>query len=76
MKSKKWLDLSSSKIDDLDAVIVSLYLAEQHTKLEMVHLGTNLFTDEGLIDILSGLQWHIGLKELYLGNQSTYIFQQ
>jgi len=44
-----------------------MFLSEQYTYLELCHLGSNLFEDEGLINILSGLQWHTGLQELYLG---------
>jgi len=59
--------LNSSNIDDLDALTISMFLSEQYTYLELCHLGSNLFEDEGLINILSGLQWHTSLQELYLG---------
>jgi len=67
IKGKKRLDLGSSRIDDLDALTMSIYLNEQHVSLELLHLGANLITDEGLINILSGLQGDTNLKELYLG---------
>jgi hypothetical protein len=31
-------------------------------------LGANNFTDRGIIDIFSGLQWHVNLEEIYIGN--------
>jgi len=68
IKGKKRLDLSSSRIDDLDALTISMYLTERQFDLELLHLGTNYFSDEGLINVLSGLQYHTNLKELYLGN--------
>jgi len=61
--------LNSSNIDDLDALTISMFLSEQYTYLELCHLGSNLFEDEGLINILSGLQWHTSLQELYLGKK-------
>jgi hypothetical protein len=67
-KSKKRIDLGSSRIDDLDALNISLYLNEQKSPIELFHVGANLLTDEGLINLLSGLQWHTNLKELYIGN--------
>jgi len=49
-----------------------MYLSEREVDLELLHLGTNYFTDEGLINVLSGLQYHTNLKELYLGK--NYLF--
>ena len=70
MKAKKRLDLGSSRIDDLDTFTIALYLSEKHTNLELIHLGANLFGDEGLINILSGLQYHENsIREIYLGNK-------
>ncbi len=69
MKAKKKLDLGSSRIDDLDTFTIALYLSEKHTNLELIHLGANLFGDEGLINSLSGLQYHENsIREIYLGN--------
>lgn len=67
MEARKSLDFGSSDINDLDCVAISMFMTEKHTNLRIVHLGSNQIEDEGLIDILSGLQWHTQLRELYLG---------
>jgi|HigsolmetaAR202D_1030399.scaffolds.fasta_scaffold107740_1 hypothetical protein len=73
MKAKKRLDLGSSRIDDLDAITITYYLTEKHTDLELIHLGANLITDDGLINIMSGVQYHqSSLRELYLGKHRNW----
>ena len=62
------MDLSACKIDDLDAFTVSLYLNEKQNEVEVFQIGANLLTDDGLVTILSGIQWHSNLKELHIGN--------
>lgn len=69
MGSKKRLDLGFSNIDDLDAYTIAMCLNEKEPILELLHLGANKLSGEGLRVILTGLQWHIKLKELYLGNE-------
>ena len=73
-KSKKRLDLGSSRIDDLDAITITFFLNEKKSNLELIHLGANLFGDDGLINIVSGLQWHREtLKEIYLGKDRVLL---
>ncbi len=68
MGAKRRLDLAWNKIDDLDAYTIGMCLSKKDSTLEIVHLGTNSLTDEGLKIILMGLQTHVKLRELYLGN--------
>ncbi|CAD8074695.1 unnamed protein product [Paramecium primaurelia] len=64
----KFLDVSAKKLDDLDALTIALYLHECQTELAVFHIGANQITDRGFIDMLTGLQWHDKLKEIYIGN--------
>ncbi|CAD8176657.1 unnamed protein product [Paramecium octaurelia] len=64
----KFLDVSAKKLDDLDALTIALFLHECQTELTVFHIGANQITDRGLIDMLTGLQWHDKLKEIYIGN--------
>ncbi|CAD8160945.1 unnamed protein product [Paramecium octaurelia] len=64
----KFLDVSAKKLDDLDALTIALYLHECQTELAVFHIGANSITDRGFIDMLTGLQWHDKLKEIYIGN--------
>jgi hypothetical protein len=46
-----------------------MFLAEnRENDLNILHLGLNSFNDDCFFDILSTLQWHSNLSELYLGN--------
>ncbi|KAM3131593.1 hypothetical protein pb186bvf_016257 [Paramecium bursaria] len=67
-QSGKFLDISAKKLDDLDALTVALYLHECDQELQVFHIGCNQITDRGFIDMLTGLQWHNKLKEIYVGN--------
>jgi len=49
-------------------------LSEKEPTLEIVHLGTNSLSDEGLRVIVTGLQSHVKLRELYLGKLFPKIF--
>ncbi|CAD8164581.1 unnamed protein product [Paramecium pentaurelia] len=64
----KFLDVSAKKLDDLDALTIALYLHECQAELTVFHIGANSITDRGFIDMLTGLQWHDKLKEIYIGN--------
>ncbi|CAD8072947.1 unnamed protein product [Paramecium primaurelia] len=64
----KFLDVSAKKLDDLDALTIALYLHECQTELTLFHIAANSITDRGFIDMLTGLQWHDKLKEIYIGN--------
>lgn len=69
MTAKKRLDLGCSNIDDLDAYTIATCLSEKDPILELLHLGANKLSGEGLRVVLTGLQWHDKLKELYLGKK-------
>lgn len=62
------LDLGSSEIDDFDAVTIGIYLNECHTNLRVISLSGNHLTDDGVLSLLIGMQFHSNLTELYLGN--------
>ncbi|CAD8174139.1 unnamed protein product [Paramecium octaurelia] len=64
----KFLDVSAKKLDDLDALTIALYLHECQIELTLFHIATNSISDRGFIDMLTGLQWHDKLKEIYIGN--------
>jgi hypothetical protein len=59
----------------LDAITITYFLTERHTNLELIHLGANLISDDGLANIMAGLHWHAQtLKELYLGKINIQFF--
>jgi len=68
--NKKIIDFNSCQIDDIDASSISLSLKDSKT-LEIFQISNNDFTDIGLIDILSNLQWATCIKELYFGNNDN-----
>ena len=61
------LDVSSSSIDDLDALAISIMLNQQIGKLEILDISSNQIGDEGFVSLLSALQWHPNLRELHAG---------
>lgn len=56
------------EINDLDALTISFFLNSKITNIEILHLGKNFLTSEGLIYILTALNLHTNLKEVYLGS--------
>lgn len=73
MEAKKRLDLNCSNVDDLDAYTITLCLNERPPTLELLHLGANKLTGEGLRIITSSLGLHTNLRELYLGKDLVFV---
>ena len=73
MEAKKRLDMNCSNIDDLDAYTIALCLNERPPTLELLHLGANNLTGEGLKIITSSLGLHVNMRELYLGKDQIFV---
>ena len=62
-------------MEDFDALTIGIYLQELHCNLEGLNLCSNRLSDEGVLSLYSGLQFHSNLTELYLGTlKITQIF--
>lgn len=74
MGAKKRLDMNCSDIDDLDAYTIAMCLNERAPTLELLHLGANKLTGDGLRTLTSSLGLHTNLRELYLGKDLVFLF--